>query len=106
MDGVVNEVPVPIDAPPVEAAYQFIVPAEAVAPRVTVPASHLEPGVVPVIVGIGVSVIETSFDSAGLPVAHVISEVSTQLTKSPLLGERFVYVGKFSPISPPFSFHW
>ena len=44
MDGVVNEIPVPIDAPPVEAAYQFIVPAEAVAPRVTVPASHLEPG--------------------------------------------------------------
>ena len=106
MDGVVNEAPVPIEAPPVEAEYQFIVPAEDVAPRVTVPASHLDPGVVPVIVGIGVTVMETSFDVAGLPVAHVISEVSIQLTKSPSSGERFVYVGKFSPISPPFSFHW
>ncbi len=46
-----NDIPVPREAPPVAAAYQLIVPAEAVAPRVTVPVPHTEPGVVPVIVG-------------------------------------------------------
>lgn len=52
MLGVVKVVPVPSEAPPVEAAYQFIVPALAVAPNTTVPVPHLEAGVVPVIVGI------------------------------------------------------
>ncbi len=49
--GVVKLVPVPSDVPPVEAAYQLIVPALAVAPSVTVPGPHLEPAVTPVIVG-------------------------------------------------------
>jgi hypothetical protein len=48
---VVKLVPVPNDEPPVEAAYQFMVPLEDVAPKVTVPVPHLEPAVVPVIVG-------------------------------------------------------
>ena len=48
--GVVNEVPVPNDVPPVKSAYQLIVPAEAVAPKVTVPGPQTEPGVVPVMV--------------------------------------------------------
>ncbi len=51
MSGVINEVPVPRLAPPVAAVYQLIVPAEAVAPRVTVPVPQMLPGVVPVIVG-------------------------------------------------------
>ena len=51
MDGVVYEVPVANDEPPLEAAYQLIVPADAVAPRETVPELQTEPGVVPVIVG-------------------------------------------------------
>ena len=46
-----NVVPVPSDPPPVEAAYQLIVPALAVAPRTTVPVPHLEFGVVVNIVG-------------------------------------------------------
>ena len=41
----VNDVPVPRDAPPVAAAYQLMVPAEAVAPRVTVPVPQVDPGV-------------------------------------------------------------
>lgn len=49
--GVVKLVPVPKELPPVEAAYQLIVPADAVAPNVTVPASHRDAGVEPVIVG-------------------------------------------------------
>ena len=51
MDGVVNEVPVPSDDPPLDAAYQLIVPADAVAPKATVPELQITPGVVPVIVG-------------------------------------------------------
>ena len=50
--GVVKVAPVPNDVPPEEAAYQLMVPAEAVAPKVTVPVPHRLFGVVPVIVGI------------------------------------------------------
>ena len=50
--GVGKVVPVARAEPPVEAAYQLIVPDEAVAPSVTDPASHLEAGVVEVMVGI------------------------------------------------------
>ena len=56
MLGVVNEVPVPNDEPPVDAAYQLVVPSEAVAPKVTVPVPQTDPGVVPVMVGIAVTV--------------------------------------------------
>ena len=52
MLGVVKLVPVPNEAPPVAAAYQLIVPAEAVAPSVTVPVPQRELFVTPVIVGI------------------------------------------------------
>lgn len=48
--------PVPRDAPPVDAAYQLIVPALAVAPNATVPVPQRELGVVPVIVGIAFTV--------------------------------------------------
>jgi hypothetical protein len=51
-EGVVKEVPVPSESPPVEAAYQLMVPAEAVAPSVTVPGPHREAGVVPEMEGI------------------------------------------------------
>ena len=52
IEGVVKEVPVPNEEPPDEAAYQLIVPADAVAPNNTVPVPQREPGVVPVMVGI------------------------------------------------------
>lgn len=42
MEGVVYEVPVPSDVPPVNAAYQLIVPV-AEADKATVPAPHEEP---------------------------------------------------------------
>jgi hypothetical protein len=58
--GVVNDVPVPNDAPPVTAAYQFNVPALAVAPKVTVPVPHTEPGVVPDTVGKALTVATTA----------------------------------------------
>ena len=57
--GVVNDVPVPSEEPPVEPAYQLIVPALAAAPKVTVPLPHTELGVVPLIVGIVLTVAST-----------------------------------------------
>ncbi len=49
--GVVNVVPNPNGAPPVEAVYQFSVPAEVVAPKVAVPESQTGVAEVEVIVG-------------------------------------------------------
>ena len=57
--GVVKEVPVPNDDPPLDAAYQLIVPADAVAPKATVPDLQTDPGVVPVIVGTAFTVAVT-----------------------------------------------
>ena len=59
IEGVVKDVPVPSEVPPVDAAYQLMVPAEAVAPNTTVPVPHVEPGVVPVMVGIAYTVATT-----------------------------------------------
>ena len=58
--GVVNDVPVPNDVPPVTAAYQFNVPALAVAPKVNVPVAHLAAGVVPDTVGKALTVATTA----------------------------------------------
>ena len=44
--------PVCNDDPPVELLYQLMVPLLALAPNTTVPASHIDNGVVPVIVGV------------------------------------------------------
>ena len=57
--GVVNDAPVPKVEPPVEAAYQFNVPALAVAPNVTIPASQRAAGVVPDIIGVVFTVAST-----------------------------------------------
>ena len=65
MDGVVNEVPVPKEEPPDDAAYQLIVPADAVAPSATVPVPQRSFGVVPVIVGNGFTFITITFEFAG-----------------------------------------
>ncbi len=51
IDGVVNVVPVPKTAPPVDSAYQLIVPALAVADKSSVPEPHLLDPVTLVIVG-------------------------------------------------------
>ena len=60
MLGVVKLVPVPKLEPPVAAAYQLIVPADAVAPNVTVPVPQLLPGVVAVMVGTELTVAVTA----------------------------------------------
>ena len=74
MDGVVKEVPVPNDEPPVAAAYQLMVPAEAVVPNITVPVPQREPGVVPVMVGEVLTVAVTAVLEA---VIHPFAVAST-----------------------------
>jgi hypothetical protein len=61
--------------------YQKTVPpVEAVAPKTTVPAPVLEPGVEPVIVGVLFTVIVTVFDVAGDPNKQGAAlEVKTQV---------------------------
>ena len=52
--------PVCKDDPPVASLYQFITPALGVASRATVPSSHLDNGVVPLIVGEAFTVATTA----------------------------------------------
>ena len=66
--GVVKLVPVPNELPPIDAAYQLMIPDDAVAPSTTVPVPHLDPGVVPVMVGIALTVTFTGAD-VEVPVA-------------------------------------
>ena len=72
MFGVVNEVPVPKEDPPEAAAYQFKVPALALAPSTTVPASHREAGVVELIVGVVLTV----------AITELLVEIQAPLTAS------------------------
>ena len=60
MDGVIKLVPVPKLAPPEAAAYQLMVPADAVAPNVAVPVPQILAGVVPVMVGTALTVAITA----------------------------------------------
>ena len=60
MLGVVKDAPVPKLLPPLDAAYQFNVPALAVAPKTTVPVPHLLPGVVPDTLGVVYTVAVTA----------------------------------------------
>ena len=71
--GVVKEAPVPTKVPPVNASYQLIVPALALAPKVNVPVSHLEAGVVPVIVGVEFTVAITAVRGEEVQPAFVAS---------------------------------
>ena len=59
MLGVVKDVPVTSEVPPVATAYQLMVPALDAAPRTTVPVPQRDPGVVPVIDG-GLLIVATT----------------------------------------------
>jgi hypothetical protein len=58
--GVVKLVPVPKLDPTLDTSYQLMVPELAVAPKLTVPASHRDAGVVVAIVGVVVTVATTA----------------------------------------------
>ena len=66
--------PVPKLAPPEAAAYQLIVPADAVAPRVTVPLTQTPAGVVPVMVG---TVLTVAITAVRLAVVQPLLVAST-----------------------------
>ena len=74
MLGVVKLVPVPNVVPPVEAAYQLIVPALAAAFKVTVPVPQRLLSVTPLIVGISFTVAVTALRVA---VVHPFAVAST-----------------------------
>jgi hypothetical protein len=74
IEGVLKLVPEPSEAPPVAAAYQLMVPAEAVTPKITAPVPQLEPGVVPVIVGTAFMVAVTAVLDA---VVHPLAVAAT-----------------------------
>ena len=69
MLGVVNDAPVAIDVPPVNAEYQLIVPALAVAPNATVPVPQRLAGVLAVMVGIVFTITATAVDVSLHPLA-------------------------------------
>ena len=54
---------------------------------------------------LGLTVIVTVFDVAGLPVAQVAFDVITQVTISLLTSKAFEYVFILVPTLVPFSFH-
>jgi hypothetical protein len=58
--GVVKAVPVPREVPPDETAYQFKIPAVAVAPRTNAPVPQRESGVVELITGVIFTVATTA----------------------------------------------
>ena len=64
IEGVVNALPLPNEAPPVAAANQFTVPVEAVAPSVTVPVPQRLVGAEAVIVGMALIVATTEVRDA------------------------------------------
>ncbi|MNQ66361.1 hypothetical protein D3C85_808520 [compost metagenome] len=55
---------------------------------------------------IGFTVIVTSLDKAGFPVAQIAFEINSQLTISPFANPALVYVAEFEPTFIPFNFHW
>ena len=71
--GVTKDVPVPNEDPPLDAAYQFKVPALAVAPKFTVPASQREAGVVVLTLGVLFTVATTALRAE----VHELSVAST-----------------------------
>ena len=73
--GVVKLVPVPRLAPPDEAAYQLMVPAEAVAPNTTVPVPHRPAGAMDVIVG---TVLIVAITAVRDPVVQPLAVASTK----------------------------
>lgn len=109
--GLVKLVPVPNTIPPVAAAYQLIVPALVVAPKVTVPMPHRVAGVVPVSVGNAFTVavsVGTTLVAAPLEVQEIFPEApSTALLFNrtyvvvvatvPDIGDKFMVLANAPP---------
>ena len=106
MLGVVYEVAVAKLVPPVAAAYQFKVPALAVAPNVAVPVPHIVAGVVEVTIGIAFTVITELLLVAVAVDTHVAFEVKTTFIVSLVNNDEVVNTFEFVPTLTPFFIHW
>ena len=106
MLGVVNEVPVPSDVPPVAAAYQFKVPALAVAPKVAVPVPQIAAGVVAVTVGMAFTVITELLLIAVVVETQLAFDVNTTFIVSLVSNDEVVNTVEFVPTLTPFFNHW
>jgi hypothetical protein len=104
--GVVNDAPVAIDVPPVNAVYQLIVPALAVAPNATVPVAQRLAGVLAVMVGTAFTVItDAALVAVGVEI-HVAFDVNNTEMLSLVTKVADINVGEFVPTFTPFLLHW
>ena len=71
-----KEFPVNSNVPPVAALYHFTVPVFGVAEIVTLPAPHLDPGVVAVIDAVAFTVMKLVSVTVDVPSAFVASKVT------------------------------
>ena len=102
----VNETPVAIDVPPVNALYQLIVPALAVAPNTTVPVAQRLAGVLAVMVGTAFTVItDAALVAVGVEI-QVAFEVNTTEMLSLVTKVAEVNVDRLVPTLTPFLLHW
>ena len=102
----VNDVPVANDVPPVNAEYQLIVPALAVAPNATVPVPQRLAGVLAVMVGIVFTVItEAALVAVGVEI-QVAFDVNTTEMLSLVTKVAEVNVDRLVPTFTPFLLHW
>ena len=106
MLGVIKLVPVPNVVPPVEAAYQFIVPALAAAFNVTVPVPQRLLSVTPLMVGIAFTVmVVVELVAVGLD-KQLAFDVNTTDMLSLVDNNDVTNVDAFVPTFTPFLFHW
>ena len=92
--GVRKLVPVRSDVPPVAAEYQLIIPALAVAPRVTCPGPHLSPGIVLVISGMALTVKRYVAVAASQGEPRGLFVVTVIVTVVPISAAAGVYVNE------------
>ena len=104
--GVVNDAPVAIDVPPVNAVYQLIVPALAVAPNATVPVPQRLVDVFAIIIGTAFTVItDAALVAFGVEI-HVAFDVNSTEMLSLVTKVADINVGEFVPTFKPFLLHW
>jgi hypothetical protein len=103
---VVNDAPVAKLVPPVAALYQLIVPALAVAAKVTVPVPQRLAGVLAVMVGIAFTVITTGKLVAVAVDKQLALDVNTTDILSLVDNDEVINVDELVPAFTPFLLHW
>jgi hypothetical protein len=94
--GVVKLVPVPKLEPPLDTSYQLSVPVLAVAPKLKVPASHRDAGVVVEIVGCAFTVNtteEVTTEHPPTPSGSLLVKVKVSVPEFPAIGVKVIVDG-------------